>query len=195
MIMSRLLRLLELGIILLHVANSSAKVLQKLLSILAGLTASATVFCKVAKLRYILWWWQETHIQRHHRRNSGIFGSSRWHRKSRPLLAMEGFIYVYDLPARFNKDSLQLGLAWHSDQYDYDIMIHDYLMTSPLRTSNPAEAKLFFMPLYLSREMNWFWQRTDREVRIYSKNSSSYPKLVHGLPRCRFFILVLIQGL
>eukprot|EP00884_Botryococcus_braunii_P014572 jgi/Botrbrau1/23115/Bobra.0243s0047.2 len=124
---------------------------------------------------------KEHHVRKHHRIDAALHRSDRWHRKSRPLLASEGFIYVYDLPARFNKDSLQLELSWHSDQYDYDILMHEYLLTSPLRTHNPAEARLFFMPLYLSRQMNWFWQRTDREVKnfwtdawIAAQNHSSY---------------------
>lgn len=94
-----------------------------------------------------------------------MFETGRWHRKARPLLAMEGLVFVYDLPARFNKESLQLAIPWHSDQYDFDVKVHEYLLSSPLRTTNPAEAKLFFMPVYLARQMNWFWQRTDIEVR------------------------------
>lgn len=94
-----------------------------------------------------------------------MYETSRWHRKARPLLAMEGLVFVYDLPARFNNESLQLPLPWHSEQYDFDVKVHEHLLASPLRTTNPAEAKLFYMPVYLARQMNWFWQRTDIEVR------------------------------
>ena len=32
----------------------------------------------------------------------------------------EGFVYVYDLPAKFNTDLTDLPTIWHPEQYDID---------------------------------------------------------------------------
>ncbi len=32
----------------------------------------------------------------------------------------QDFVYVYDLPPRFNKDILDLPAKWHPEQYDID---------------------------------------------------------------------------
>ena len=62
-------------------------------------------------------------------------------------------IYVYDLPPRFN-----IHLAAHfkfsssgrwddSWLYGLDILIHRWLLHSPYRTLDPAEADFFFVPV------------------------------------------------
>ena len=38
-------------------------------------------------------------------------------------------------------------------------ILHRHLLSSPLRTLNPQQAQLFFIPAYLGRHFNWFWQQ------------------------------------
>ncbi len=35
------------------------------------------------------------------------------------------FVYVYDLPEKFNKDVTELPTLWHPEQYDIDQVIPD----------------------------------------------------------------------
>ena len=35
-----------------------------------------------------------------------------------PVVNLDPFIYVYDLPPEYNKAFLKLPAAWHSEQYD-----------------------------------------------------------------------------
>ncbi|KAL1503656.1 hypothetical protein AB1Y20_012129 [Prymnesium parvum] len=75
-------------------------------------------------------------------------------------------IFVYDLPPRFN-----IWLAAHfrvpgrwdqSYLYSLDAKIHRWLLRSPYRTLEPAEADFFFVPTYLSQgfydfEFGLYW--------------------------------------
>ena len=38
-----------------------------------------------------------------------------------------------------------------------DVKLHEHFLRSSLRTRNPDEASLFFVPVYLGRLFNWFW--------------------------------------
>ncbi len=73
-------------------------------------------------------------------------------------------IYVYNLPAKFNQESLALQPTWHSDSYDYDVLVHKHLLSSHLRTHDPDAATLFYLPLYLSRRINWVFEQLEAEV-------------------------------
>ena len=37
--------------------------------------------------------------------------------------------------------------------------LHEHFLRSSLRTRDPDAAALFFVPVYLGRLFNWFWQR------------------------------------
>lgn len=37
--------------------------------------------------------------------------------------------------------------------------LHEHFLRSSLRTHDPDAATLFFVPVYLGRLFNWFWQR------------------------------------
>ena len=37
--------------------------------------------------------------------------------------------------------------------------LHEHFLGSGLRTRDPDAATLFFVPVYLGRLFNWFWQR------------------------------------
>ena len=42
-------------------------------------------------------------------------------REAHELISVpEEFVYVYDMPARFNKDIVGLATIWHPEQYDID---------------------------------------------------------------------------
>ena len=48
----------------------------------------------------------------------------------------------------------------HADGECWGVQIlHKHLLSSPLRTLNPQQAQLFFIPVYLGRHFNWFWQQ------------------------------------
>lgn len=40
-----------------------------------------------------------------------------------------------------------------------DVKLHEHFLGSGLRTRDPDAATLFFIPAYLGRLFNWFWQR------------------------------------
>ena len=40
-----------------------------------------------------------------------------------------------------------------------DVKLHEHFLRSSLRTRDPDAATLFFVPVYLGRLFNWFWQR------------------------------------
>lgn len=39
------------------------------------------------------------------------------------------FVYVYDLPEKFNKDVTELPTLWHPEQYDIDQVMPDLFVT------------------------------------------------------------------
>lgn len=74
------------------------------------------------------------------------------------------FIYIYDLPLKSNEEAASLQPPWHSEVYDYEIVLHKHLLTSHLRTHDPGSARLFYIPLYLSRILDWKAQNLLRQV-------------------------------
>ena len=38
-------------------------------------------------------------------------------------------------------------------------VLHQHLLQSSVRTRDPDRAQLFFIPVYLGRHYNWFWQQ------------------------------------
>ncbi|BDA49002.1 probable glucuronosyltransferase [Coccomyxa sp. Obi] len=70
----------------------------------------------------------------------------------------QDFVYVYDLPEKFNKDVTKLPTLWHPEQYDIDQVLHKHLMESDVNTKDPTAAKVFFIPVYLGRFFNAQWQ-------------------------------------
>ena len=65
-------------------------------------------------------------------------------------------IFVYDLPHKYNTDlrSKNPACDWKSSytwqtKYTLEVYMHETLLQSPLRTRNPDEADLFFVPFYL----------------------------------------------
>ena len=68
-------------------------------------------------------------------------------------------IYVYDMPEFYNKEQAKINpdcrhdysTTWQT-KYTLEVYLHEQLLKSPLRTKDPEEANLFYVPLYyLSR--------------------------------------------
>ena len=61
-------------------------------------------------------------------------------------------IYVYDMPPRFTSwlGAMRRG-DWTRDHwYGVDVILHQQLLRSPYRTTDPEQADFFFIPLHLS---------------------------------------------
>ena len=74
-------------------------------------------------------------------------------REPTPLEKLNLKIFVYDLPSRFNFDVLKdirtnkARFRGYLDQFAEHV-IHKQILKSPLITSNPDEADLFYVPVY-----------------------------------------------
>ena len=70
-------------------------------------------------------------------------------------------IYVYDMPAYYNTEQSELNpdcrhdysTTWQT-KYTLEVYLHEQLLKSPLRTKDPDEANLFYVPLYISCYMH-----------------------------------------
>jgi len=89
-------------------------------------------------------------------------------RLASPAAASGLRIYVYDMPSEFTTRLLQwrgahrVGLSRALDArtnasvhsagslYALELALHEWLLDSPLRTTDPAQAHLFYVPLYLA---------------------------------------------
>lgn len=69
----------------------------------------------------------------------------------------DGFIYVYDMPQRFTEDVFNRTAKYHDSQYDTDVHLHRFLLTSRVRTLDPEAASLFYIPMYLGYYLNTQW--------------------------------------
>lgn len=81
-------------------------------------------------------------------------------------------MYVYDMPSEFTTTLLQYRMSpdqglsrtidsrnrsKHNDGslYALELALHEWLLDSPVRTSDPKQAHLFFVPIYLSSIFMW----------------------------------------
>nr|GMD94327.1 probable xyloglucan galactosyltransferase GT20 [Ipomoea batatas] len=115
-----------------------------------------------------------------------------------------GGVYVYESPAKFNKDLTaqcgdmipwqnlckyfnngalgepiqKLGRGWyHTHQYSLELIFHSLILNHPCRVYNPNEAKLFYVPFYAGLDI----------LRWHFKNNVSHAlKDSLGLELCRF---------
>lgn len=62
-------------------------------------------------------------------------------------------VYVYDLPAKYNKDVLEKDGRCLSHMFATEIYTHTFLLSSPVRTNNPDEADWFFTPVYTTCDL------------------------------------------
>ena len=62
------------------------------------------------------------------------------------------FLYIYDFGTAFTDDVLELVPDWYSVQYDGEkVMTELFRSSDAIRTRNPEEATLFFVPFYSAR--------------------------------------------
>jgi hypothetical protein len=80
------------------------------------------------------------------------------------LITPKGFIYIYDMPERFTTGVYNRTPKYHDGQYDVDMQLHRFLLTSPARTLDPRKASLFFIPMYMGYHLNthWSFDKADR---------------------------------
>lgn len=85
-----------------------------------------------------------------HSRSRTLIESSTSATLSLPPLPInsEGFIYVYNLPHRFNQDLLEADPSCETSKFAAEVTLHKYLLSSPFRTHDPSKASFFYVPLY-----------------------------------------------
>lgn len=59
-------------------------------------------------------------------------------------------IYVYDLPARFNRDWVAADARCARHLFAAEVAVHEALLTYAGRAARPEDADLFFVPVYVS---------------------------------------------
>ena len=82
-----------------------------------------------------------------------------------PKPKMQHFVYVYDLGRRYTTEILALKPTWYDIQYDGDILIAQALMESnTIRTTNPENATLFYVPFYAARFTLFHFEDLEHEM-------------------------------
>ncbi|KAL5209896.1 hypothetical protein ABZP36_005519 [Zizania latifolia] len=59
-------------------------------------------------------------------------------------------IYVYDLPARFNRDWVATDARCSRHLFASEVALHEALLSYAGRSARPEDAELFFVPVYVS---------------------------------------------
>lgn len=62
-------------------------------------------------------------------------------------------VYVYELPSKYNKKILQKDPRCLTHMFAAEIFMHRFLLSSPVRTSNPEEADWFYTPIYTTCDL------------------------------------------
>ncbi|KAJ4953343.1 hypothetical protein NE237_030175 [Protea cynaroides] len=62
-------------------------------------------------------------------------------------------VYVYDLPSKYNEDFVQKDPRCLTHMFAAEIYMHQFLLTSPVRTLNPEEADWFYTPVYTTCDL------------------------------------------
>ncbi|GJP44110.1 hypothetical protein CLOM_g3514 [Closterium sp. NIES-68] len=85
------------------------------------------------------------------------------------------FVYIYDLGPQLTAKVLKLPLEWYSEQYDLEKHLTEMLMKrtdNPVRTMDPEQASLFFVPFYVSRYLFSFFHNDQKNMRQCIQKSS-----------------------
>lgn len=61
-------------------------------------------------------------------------------------------------------------------------LLHQHLLQSKVRTEDPDQAQLFFIPVYLGRHFNWFWQQWSAPGNAWDVHEECLP--THTPPEC-----------
>ncbi|MCO5593149.1 hypothetical protein L7F22_047155 [Adiantum nelumboides] len=62
-------------------------------------------------------------------------------------------VYVYELPTRYNKEVVEKDERCLAHMFAAEIFLHEFLLSSPVRTLNPEEADWFFTPVYTTCDL------------------------------------------
>lgn len=71
-------------------------------------------------------------------------------------------VYVYELPSRFNTDLVEKSISdpgpirdprCDTTFYSAEVHVHRWLLSSPVRTTDPEEADFFYVPLYTTCDL------------------------------------------
>ncbi|CAI5481658.1 unnamed protein product [Closterium sp. Yama58-4] len=117
------------------------------------------------------------------------------------------FIYVYDLGPAYTDKILQLEPAWYSQQYDVEKHMTELLIASnAVRTMDPYEASLFFVPFFSARFTLYHFKDWENNMRSAVEEASkvwteilltvrrNYPFFNRTNGRDHFSILTLDHG-
>ncbi|CAI7860728.1 unnamed protein product [Closterium sp. NIES-53] len=117
------------------------------------------------------------------------------------------FIYVYDLGPAYTDKILQLEPAWYSQQYDVEKHMTELLIASnAVRTVDPYEASLFFVPFFSARLTLYHFKDWENNMRGAVEEASkvwteilttvrrNYPFFNRTNGRDHFSILTLDHG-
>lgn len=61
-------------------------------------------------------------------------------------------------------------------------VLHQHIMSSDVHTDYPEKAQLFFIPVYLGRHYNWFWQQWSTPGKPWDVHQDCLPH--HTPPEC-----------
>ncbi|BAT81636.1 hypothetical protein VIGAN_03140700 [Vigna angularis var. angularis] len=62
-------------------------------------------------------------------------------------------VFVYELPSKYNKKILQKDLRCLNHMFAAEIIMHRFLLSSPVRTLNPEEADWFYTLVYATCDL------------------------------------------
>lgn len=62
-------------------------------------------------------------------------------------------VYVYELPSKYNRKKLQKEPRCLTHMFAAEIFMHQFLLSSPVRTLNPEEADWFYAPVYVTCDL------------------------------------------
>ncbi|XP_042484639.1 probable beta-1,4-xylosyltransferase IRX10 [Macadamia integrifolia] len=62
-------------------------------------------------------------------------------------------VFVYDLPSKYNKEIIDKEPRCLTHMFAAEIYMHQFLLTSPVRTLNPEEADWFYTPVYTTCDL------------------------------------------
>jgi hypothetical protein len=62
-------------------------------------------------------------------------------------------VFVYELPSKYHKEWLEKDPRCLTHMFAAEEFVHDFLLTSPVRTHNPTEADWFYTPVYTTCDL------------------------------------------
>nr|AGQ53956.1 hypothetical protein [Plantago ovata] len=69
-----------------------------------------------------------------------------------PFLRLK--VFVYEIPRKYNKQRAECHPRCRTHMFAAEVLMHDFLLSSPVRTLNPEEADWFYAPVYTTCDLN-----------------------------------------